>query len=200
MQKQRGQYLSAAVKLDSVSSLRLVVNPVSDNRLVEQNLNLAKSIVAKFKPGNVEDSELYSIACIALMKAAATFDPSVAKFSTWATRIIRQHIITEIRKNRHDTVSLSSLDHDESDRALADSREDFPVHLAGLLVAPDPSDSKSDKENKRMLAMHHLEGQSLSDIGREVGLSKERVRQRLATAIRSIRLKKREEIKEHMSI
>lgn len=192
--------MSAALKLDSVPSMRLVGNSAPDNRLVEQNLALAKSIVAKFKPGNVEDSELYSVACIALMKAAATFDPSVAKFSTWATRIIRQHIITEIRKHKRDTVPLSSLDYDEAERVLADSSEDFPLHLAGLLVDPDPSDSKAEAENKRMLAMHHLDGQSLSDIGREVGLSKERVRQRLATAIQSIRLKKREEIKEYMSI
>jgi RNA polymerase sigma factor (sigma-70 family) len=134
------------------------------------------------------------------MKAAATFDPSVAKFSTWATRIIRQHIINEIRKRRQDTVPLSSLDYDEAERVLVDYREDFPLHLAGLLVDPDPSDSKAEAENKRMLAMHHLDGQSLSDIGRKVGLSKERVRQRLANAIQSIRLKKREEIKEYMSI
>jgi len=192
--------LSAALKIDAIGSMRLIGNPVSDDRLVEQNLDLAKSIVAKFKPGNVEDSELYSVACIALMKAAATFDPSVAKFSTWATRIIRQHIINEIRKRRQDTVPLSSLDYDEAERVLVDYREDFPLHLAGLLVDPDPSDSKAEAENKRMLAMHHLDGQSLSDIGRKVGLSKERVRQRLANAIQSIRLKKREEIKEYMSI
>lgn len=192
--------MSAALKIDAIGSMRLIGNPVSDDRLVEQNLDLAKSIVAKFKPGNVEDSELYSVACIALMKAAATFDPSVAKFSTWATRIIRQHIINEIRKRRQDTVPLSSLDYDEAERVLVDYREDFPLHLAGLLVDPDPSDSKAEAENKRMLAMHHLDGQSLSDIGRKVGLSKERVRQRLANAIQSIRLKKREEIKEYMSI
>lgn len=192
--------MSAALKIDAIASMRLIRNPVSDDRLVEQNLDLAKSIVAKFKPGNVEDSELYSVACIALMKAAATFDPSVAKFSTWATRIIRQHIINEIRKRRQDTVPLSSLDYDEAERVLVDCHEDFPLHLAGLLVDPDPSDSKAEAENKRMLAMHHLDGQSLSDIGRKVGLSKERVRQRLANAIQSIRLKKREEIKEYMSI
>jgi hypothetical protein len=54
--------LSAALKIDAIGSMRLIGNPVSDDRLVEQNLDLAKSIVAKFKPGNVEDSELYSVA------------------------------------------------------------------------------------------------------------------------------------------
>ena len=196
MPKERSKNLYAAVKIDSVApAMRLVCHPAG---LVEQNLALAKSIVAKFRPGNVEDSELYSVACIGLMKAAATFDPSFAKFSTWATRIIRQHIITEIRKRRQYAVPLSSLGRDESE-ILAEPKDDLPVHLASMLVSPDSSDSKTEAENKRMLAMHHLEGQSLSDIGREVGLSKEGVRQRLATAIRSIRLKKMEEIKEHMA-
>lgn len=154
---------------------------------VEDHLGLLKSCVLKFvRKGRVEDSELYSVGCVALVEAARTFDPSKAKFCTWATRIIRQRIIDEIKRTRRiqedPTSEMSSLASDDEDGP--------PVHLLDDIM----KNSKGciGKDDAKMLLGHYLDGRSLSDLGREFGLSKEWVRKKMQTAVSKIRVKNRE--------
>ena len=160
--------------------------------MVEENMGLVRAVVSGFCKGErPEDSELFPLACMAFMKAAATFDPSRAKFSTWATRIMRNRILSELRKmKRRPVVSLHSLERKERERSLVDTRSgDFPVLLYGALTKRDSSDSEKEQQNKKILLRHYLDGTTWAEIGREFGLSKEAVRQRAQKAISSIRRK-----------
>ena len=65
----------------------------------EDHIGLVKSIVSSFdKSCRPEDSEVFSLACMGLMKAISTFDSERSKFSYWATKIIRNFIIAEKRR------------------------------------------------------------------------------------------------------
>lgn len=154
---------------------------------VEDHLGLLKACVLKFvRKGRVEDSELYSVGCLALVEAARTFDPSKAKFCTWATRIIRQRIIDEIKRSRRIQEDSSS----EMSALASDQEDGPPVHLLERIM----KNSKGciGKDDTKMLLGHYLDGRSLSDLGKEFGLSKEWVRKKLQVAVSKIRVKNRE--------
>lgn len=159
----------------------------------EDNLGLVRAVVSKFFRGSgMEDSELYSAGCVGLVEAARTFDPCKSKFSTWATRIITQHVINEIRRgrNEHRSVPLSSLDDDQAEACLEDRRTDGPPsHLVGMLTKSDNSETKSESENRRILLDVFLGERSFADIGRELGISREAVRKKTQKAIDRIRIR-----------
>lgn len=190
--------IAAKITVEKVPQMRVV--GLSDNSLVEDNLGLAKSIVSKFCRGiRPDDSDLYPVACLELIRAATTFDPSKAKFSTWATRLITHRLISEVRKRKKDnsTVLLSSLDRNTQERSLADNDEcEFPVHLVPSILEGDCSESEA--ENKRILLSHYLDGKSFSEIAKEMGLSREAVRMKAKKAILLIRRKKIELLKEYL--
>ncbi len=195
--------MSVAFKIteEKTPPMRLVVGIGRHESLVEDNLGLAKSIVSKFCRGSkAEDSDLYPVACLELIRAATTFDPSKSKFSTWATRMITQRLISEVRKSKRTagTVVLSSLDQSSRDSSLADNEsDDFPIHLLSSILE-DESDSKSEAENKKVLLMHYLGEESFSEIARKMGLSREAVRMKVKKALISIRRKKFDLIREYL--
>jgi RNA polymerase sigma factor (sigma-70 family) len=168
--------------------------------LIEQNIGLLRSVVARFcRSGKIEDSDFYSVACLALVEASTSFDSSKAKFSTWATKIMTQKIIAEIRKTkRKKTIEMSSLETNQTESCLADTRsKTIPTQLLSL-VKPRKSDSKSEKQNKLILSMHYLDEKSWSEIGRELGMTREGVRQRAIRAIESIRENNKELLREYL--
>jgi RNA polymerase sigma factor (sigma-70 family) len=191
--------IAAKITVENTPQMRLFVG-TPDNSLVEDNLGLAKSIVSKFCRGiRPEDSDLYPVACLELIRASTTFDPSKAKFSTWATRMITHRLISETRKRKKDnmTVLLSSLDHDTQERSLADDDErELPIHLVPSILEGDCSESEA--ENKRILLAHYLEGKSFSEIAKKMNLSREAVRMKAKKAISLIRRKKMELLKEYL--
>jgi len=157
---------------------------------VESYLNLAKSIVSKFeKRTKVEDSEMFSCACLALMDARESFDPSKGSFSTWATRKINQYIINFLRKNKNyrkvEMLGESSTD------VVDDTKLDLPLEKLAILLRDDPKDSDIDRENKTILIDHFIKDKSWAEIGRSLNLSRERARQKGQEAILKIRKKYR---------
>jgi len=155
---------------------------------VEEHLGLIKSVVRKFHKGpDIEDSELYSVGCIALVEAARTFDPSRSKFSTWATRLVRQKVLDEVRHSKKQTPvfrdDLCEFESPETER--------LPVELASSFCSADPDEDASDRKSRLMLIGHCMEGKTLSELGREFGVSKECVRKRVLLAAEKIRIKNR---------
>lgn len=182
--------MSTAKKIQSVQSeFRLIAPKEADMELVCQNIGLLKSIVKKFsKKINIEDSEYYSIACLALVEAASSFDASKAKFSTWATKIITQRIIQSIRKSKKQKlIEMSSLDPVDIDHYLIDKKgKILPTELLSL-IAPKEKDTKTERQSKSILSMHYLDGKSWSEIGRIIGMTREGVRQKAQRALELIR-------------
>lgn len=167
--------------------------------LVSSNLRLVKSVISKFVRGRIEDSELYSTGCLAMMEAASTFDPTKAKFSTWATRHIKQAVFDQLRKNKKNKIFVSffEMQEIERDEALIDKHSSSPLHLVAL-AHPSEQDTAADILNKKMLCLHYLEKKSLSEIAKEFGFTKEGIRKKISRAILQIRKKNKSLLKEHM--
>ena len=148
---------------------------------IEEHLGLVRFVVSKFHRGRfVEDSDLYSAGCMALVEARTTYDPSRSKFSTWATRLIRQRVIEELRRKKRDSCSgeLQDIADDDSQK--------LPVHLVPRILK-----GHENTDAGRMMVGHYMDGKSLSELGREFGISKESVRQRIGSAVSAIRRKNR---------
>lgn len=155
---------------------------------VEDHLGLVRSVVLKYdRKSRLEDSDLYSVGCLALMEAAGSFDPSRASFPTWATRIIRHRVVDEIRRTARvkETASADMLSE------IASPEKNSPVHLAESMLARRKSDSREEARDKRLLRVYFLEEKTLSEIGRELGMSKEGARKRINSALSEIRRKNR---------
>lgn len=148
-----------------------------------------KSIVSSFdKLSRPEDSELFPVACMGLMKAIASFDSSRSKFSYWATKIIRNFMIRELRKNSSGPIPISRIDFDWEKNLVADCY-DMPLDLVPALTEDSDEDTPSELENKHMMLRHFLEGVPMAEIARELGFTREGVRQKVKKAIESIRKK-----------
>lgn len=165
--------------------------------IFEDHMGLLKSIVSSFdRSCPPEDSELFPLACMGLMKALSTFDPDQSKFSHWATKLIRNRILGEKRRERLRTVPMSCLD---SECEVPDRREEsgLPLGLVPELTDQDPSDTPLEAEQKRMLRRHFVEHVPMAEIAREVGMTREGIRQKIKKAIDSVRERHRDMLDNH---
>lgn len=159
----------------------------------EDHIGLVKSIVSSFdKSCPLQDSEFFPVACIGLIKAISTFDPTKSKFSYWATKIIRNSIICEIKKR-------NPLPVGDMDEHPSESFCESPLDLISLLTNDCGNETPLELENKRMLVRHYLEGVPMAEIAREVGFTRERIRQKVNKAIQSIRMRHVDVLDNHLS-
>ena len=158
-----------------------------DRPVFEDHIGLVKSIVFSFdKSCAPEDSEMFPVACIGLIKAISTFKPGRSKFSYWATKIIRNMLINELRsQSKFPMFSLDSVCVEGPPARL----ERFPADLVLKMVEPSASDTPSDTENKLILRRHYLDMVPMAEIAREIGFTREAVRQRVNKAVDSVRKK-----------
>jgi len=152
----------------------------------EDHLGIVWCLAKKFvRRGNIEDSEIYSVGCLALVEAVKTFDPSRSKFCTWAWQIVRNRMLDEVKK--------SSRSKEKSSPDLAstpDEREKpMPVHILPEILSN--FGGRENQEDAKMLIGYYLEGRSLSELGREFGFSKEWIRKRMQVTVCRIREKNR---------
>ena len=84
---------------------------VVNHQLVEENMNLVYFVVNQYYPNFRCDQDIVQSGMLGLCKAAATWDESKSKFSTYATKCIRNEINLEFqRRNKHR--GLLSLDYE----------------------------------------------------------------------------------------
>lgn len=102
-------------------------------RLVEQNLVLVNRVIARYIQTNericgLGYEDLYQEGCIALCRAASTYDGVSAQFCTYAVTVIRNHLIDCCRAVGARLRNLPSVSLD------IDPSED-----EGILYVPEPS-------------------------------------------------------------
>lgn len=153
----------------------------------EDYIFLLKSIVSKFinKSQKIEDSEVYSCGCVALMNALTTYDCNKGAFSTWATKIITSSIIDFYRRSK----KFKNIVHlgDDTFKISKNYKNRIPDSFLSMLLEENKKDKKADRQNKKILIDYYLNNKSWAEIGRELKLSRERVRQKGQQALVSIR-------------
>jgi len=165
------------------------------NKIVEANLRLVVSVARKLTPSFDQLSELVSEGLLPLIRAVELFDVSLGnRFSTYATWAIKNHLFRTLKRARRDQeLDLQSVVRGKglclenggsvTEQELAENAR--LSDLSRLLTV------LSDREKQIISARFGLNGfprgQSLAEISRQIGLSKERIRQIVLQAMERMR-------------
>ena len=180
-------------QLKEIETLLVRANVVKD-RIIRSNLRLVVSIAKKHVGGAQTLFELISDGNVSLMRAVEKFDYSRGfRFSTYASWAIMRNYARSVPKERyqldhfatgHDEVldiAASLRTYDPNELNMSELRESIEVVLAQLSSV------------ERMIVTDHFgldaetPQKTLEVLGRELGISKERVRQIEIQAIRKLR-------------
>lgn len=169
------------------------------NQLVMENMGLVYAYLNRIpwliRPGALHDDLVQQVA-LGLMRAAELYDPAVGAFSTYAWTWVRQFVGRYIRRQEipHVVVSGKSMARLEEFGHLIPPGGEPP----GLLEQLCAADSRQHEMRQLQDACRHLpekerniffmrvSGYTLLEIAQQVGVSKERIRQRLAFCYKRI--------------
>jgi RNA polymerase primary sigma factor len=191
---------SSATQLDEIERLQeeaLVVK----NQITRANLRLVVSIARKYVGPRSSLFELISDGNIALIHAVEKFDASRGfKFSTYASWVIMRGFSRSITEKKHGRDRLVT-GHEDLLEIIPDTRtDDFEQesdHRRARETVQGMLGQLNDRERHVLVSRFGIGGadvQTLEQIGRAMGISKERVRQIEASAqkkLHSLVLKER---------
>ena len=159
------------------------MNNVQDrNALVVANLKLAYWIASRLRGCRDEDSR--QTACLALIRAARLYDPARGPFGAYAGRCIWRRLLWE-RRRAWRVVRPASLD-------LMTGREGgtlaaVPPVAAEELMDLGPALARLEPWQRALIAHRFWDAETLEEIGRRDGLTREAVRLRLANTLKALR-------------
>jgi RNA polymerase sigma factor (sigma-70 family) len=155
----------------------------------KEHFGLAATIAQPYvKRGErIEDAEAFSDALLGLTRAIQGFDPKKGiQFSTYAYYCIFHEVVRRRSKNRK--IAYASLPQDVAEQEEEDyNYRHSPAVMVKEILDRYPEETETDKLNKKALVDHFIKGKVLSEIGEELGVGKERIRQRIEKAIEYIK-------------
>jgi len=181
-----------AAEIDQVEAL-LRETGVILNRIIRANQGLVVKIVKKYTGRGRDFFELLSDGNVSLLRAAERFDfARGVRFSTYATWAILREFTNGIRKEKSCHLRIFTggkdlfqavADHRSGDLTELARRERLQEAVRSLLGQLD--------DRERTIVVRHFglfdDGCSLAQLGLELGITKERVRQIECSALRKLR-------------
>ena len=167
---------------------------------VEDHIGLATSVARRYVRRNVptEDTEEYAEALMAIHKAAEDYDPdneAGATFATYASMLARWAICNLYTKRREFEESMSQMDMNrygvpvgpQTDTMWEEEEEnEHEVAAAEMAIVKDHLSVLTDDHRRVMELL--LEGKSGTEIGKELGVSRQRVSVIRNAAIRELQV------------
>jgi len=155
------------------------------DRIVADNRGLVGAVAGRLTRPDLPHDELMAEGMLPLLRAVALFDPSRGyRFSTYATCAVRNHLVRQTRRHQRRLELVVPADPVLIDRHAAGRSEEPGSDEAAVAVATRVTRllATLDSRARRLVgARFGLDGcggpRSFARIGREVGLSRERVRQ-----------------------
>jgi len=179
--------------LKSIETLLLQANLVK-NQIIRANLRLVVSIAKKHLGGPQTLLELISDGNVSLMRAVERFDYSLGyRFSTYASWAIMRNYARSVPKERRRMDRFSTGHEDVLDIAASlRSYDPNELNVPELRESLDAVLSQLSPLERSVLIDHYgLEqdggGKTLGQLGRRLGVSKERVRQIEMRALQKLR-------------
>jgi len=164
------------------------------NHIVRANLRLIVALAKKFALSRTHFEDLISEGHLPLIRAVELFDFSRGnRFSTYATWAVRNHFL----RNRKDEARNQERFHDGEPFAIDHATDeriswqaDETRRTARQTLVDGLLEHLTDRERKIVQARFGLNGQqseqTLLEIGKNIGLSKERVRQLAVRALEKL--------------
>ena len=165
-------------------------------RIIEANLGLVYDLIGRSRFESLDRDEMTSEGMMALLRAADTFDPWRGyRFSTYACNAILRafsRAALQDSKRRSKIVGPYEVDFEKSDSAetsRSDQRTLFAERLRRILHLDNAELTDVEKTvlARRFPFEDDRQRQTLEDIGKQMRVSKERVRQIQLTAIAKLR-------------
>jgi RNA polymerase primary sigma factor len=189
-----------AAQIDEIERLQEVARAIK-NQIIRSNLRLVVSIAKKYVGPMNNLFELVSDGNMSLIRAVERFDAGRGfKFSTYASWVIVKNFNSSLREEKHRRDRFVT-GHEEMFEVAPDTRSDVSEQetdhrhsreiVQGLLGRLD------DRERRVLISRYGIGGaaeQTLEQLGRELGVTKERVRQietRAREKLRTIALAKK---------
>jgi RNA polymerase primary sigma factor len=183
---------AVAAELDQVEDLLREARAILD-RIIRANQGLVVSIVKKYTWSGRDFFDWVSDGNVALLRASERFDfARGVRFSTYATWAILREFARRIRQTNARRPRFVT--------GCGDFFQSVVDHRSGDLPEPTPRERSTDavrsllsqlNDRDRTIIVRRFglvdDKQTLSELGRELGVSKERVRQLEARALRKLR-------------
>lgn len=164
------------------------------NRIIRANMRLVMSIVKHYISDSMAFDDLLSEGAAALLRATEKFDCSRGfRFSTYVTKVVRREVFRLVmsHKRQSDRYSTGTWDFIGEQSEERSDEVDNEVDLSALRGDLAEFFGNLDPREQAILRArfgmdHDDKAPSLNDLGRRMGVSKERVRQLEMRAIRKL--------------
>jgi RNA polymerase sigma factor (sigma-70 family) len=164
------------------------------NRIIRANMRLVMSIVKHYISDSMAFDDLLSEGAAALLRATEKFDCSRGfRFSTYVTKVVRREVFRLVmsHKRQSDRYATGSWDFIGEQSEERSDEVDNEVDLSALRGDLTEFFGNLDPREQAILRArfgmdHDDKAPSLNDLGRRMGVSKERVRQLEMRAIRKL--------------
>lgn len=163
----------------------------SQEVIFKNNLKLVGLILKKWRfHGTLDYDEVASAAQFGLYQSIERFDPAKGKFSTYATRYIRGHLLDAVGTHNRQTRRMQFLTEiDTKQLAARNERTEYErdeIDEAHYFV--DKLQPRSADILKRRFGIKpYTKPQTMREVGKSLNISKERVNQIEKLALREVR-------------
>lgn len=155
-----------------------------NSNLVEENISFVYYLIKKYYPTYIGDEDLVQVGCLALCKAADTWDESKSKFSTYASKCIRNDINKELNQRKKQSGVLS-LDYEvTNDDGDSGTFGDFFVGQQDVGFVDIESLTKSCSTIDLEIINLKKQGLSAVEIADKLNCSSQVIQKRLRNIIR----------------
>jgi RNA polymerase sigma factor (sigma-70 family) len=156
------------------------------------HVGLAHAIASQYirlRKEKVKDSDQYAEACLALVQAAEGYIPSQGPFSAVAWKVMKNALIDLFRRSQC-RKRTATFDRETDLSQLVERPQNQPlVDLLPIFLADDPEETEFDRADKQLLVDLYLKEGSVAEIASRLGVSRERIYQRIRRAIEKIRMR-----------
>lgn len=166
--------------------LALVQNPLVTHKPIDitEYLFLAEAVASKlrqakgYRTERIQDTEIYSIACLELVTAAKNYDPTVCgDFSRYAYKCMRNKIISFFKYNKAKKrfVKYEELIDDQLSQVPAKKEsalKPLETNLLDVILSSSPQDTEQDVLDKNLLKEIYLSGQTVSSIAEKYNVTR----------------------------
>lgn len=148
---------------------------VNRQKLFEDNLNLVYFVIRKYYPNLIYDEDIIQCARIGLWQASESWEEGKSKFSTYATKCIRNALSVEFRQRNRQPKCISM----ETERY---TNHGTTYTIADSLVGQEDIDyvdidsvyTKLNQKEREILKLYEA-GLTMKEIGERLGCSKQAV-------------------------